>query len=57
MIHIVGGRYQSLVVEMGEYLIVVEAPQDDAHSRAVLDTLRQRFPTKPVRFVVNNALS
>ena len=53
MLHIVGGRYQSLAVEMGEYLIVVEAPQDDAHSRAVLDTLRQRFPTKPVRFVIN----
>ena len=53
VLHIVGGRYQSLAVEMGEYLIVVEAPQDDAHSRAVLDTLRQRFPTKPVRFVVN----
>ncbi len=53
VLHIVGGRYQSLVVEMGEYLIVVEAPQDDTHSRAVLDALQQRFPTKPVRFVVN----
>ena len=53
VMHIVGGRYQSLAVEMGEYLIVVEAPQDDTHSLAVLDTLRQRFPTKPVRFVVN----
>lgn len=53
VMHIVGGRYQSLAVEMGEYLIVVEAPQDDTHALAVLDTLRQRFPTKPVRFVVN----
>ena len=53
VMHIIGGRHQSLSVEMGEYLIVIEAPQDDSHSLAVLDTLRQRFPTKPVRFVVN----
>ena len=53
VMHIVGGRYQSLVIEMGEYLIVVEAPQDDRHSRKVLATLRRRFPTKSVRFVIN----
>ena len=53
VMQIVGGRFHSLAVEMGEYLIVVEAPEDDRHSRAVLDTLRTRFPTKQVRYVVN----
>ena len=53
VMQVVGGRSHSLAVEMGEYLIVVEAPEDDRHSRAVLDTLRTRFPTKQVRYVVN----
>lgn len=53
VVQILGGRYHSLAVEMGDYLIVVEAPQDDRHSLAVLDTLRNRFPTKPVRYVIN----
>ena len=53
VMQVVGGGSHSLAVEMGEYLIVVEAPEDDRHSRAVLDTLRTRFPTKQVRYVVN----
>ena len=53
VMHITGGSLQSLAIEMDDHLIVVEAPLDDAHSLAVLDVLRQRFPTKPVRVVVN----
>ena len=53
VMHITGGTLQSLAIEMDDHLIVVEAPLDDAHSLAVLNVLRQRFPTKPVRVVVN----
>ncbi len=53
VMHITGGSLQSLAIEMDDHLIVVEAPLDDAHSLAVLDVLGQRFPTKPVRVVVN----
>ncbi|MGH7754603.1 MAG: MBL fold metallo-hydrolase, partial [Gemmatimonadales bacterium] len=48
-----GGTHHSLVVDQGARLLVVEAPQTAARSRAVLDTLRSHFPNKPVGLVVN----
>jgi glyoxylase-like metal-dependent hydrolase (beta-lactamase superfamily II) len=48
-----GGTHFSLVVEQPDQLVVVEAPQTTARMRAVLDTLRGRFPSKPVGLVVN----
>jgi glyoxylase-like metal-dependent hydrolase (beta-lactamase superfamily II) len=48
-----GGSHHSLVVEQPDRLIVVEAPQTSRRSQAVLDTLRGRFPAKPVGMVVN----
>jgi len=47
-----GGSHHSLVVRQGNALVVVEAPQSSARSRAVLDTLRSRFPNVPIRTVV-----
>jgi len=48
-----GGTHHSLVVDQGTRLVVVEAPLGAARMDAVLDTLRARFPTKPVRLIVN----
>jgi glyoxylase-like metal-dependent hydrolase (beta-lactamase superfamily II) len=48
-----GGSHHSLVVDQGTRLVVVEAPQTAARTEAVLDTLRARFPGKPVGLVVN----
>jgi glyoxylase-like metal-dependent hydrolase (beta-lactamase superfamily II) len=48
-----GGSHHSLIVEQSDGLIVVEAPQTSRRSQAVLDTLRARFPAKPVAMVVN----
>jgi glyoxylase-like metal-dependent hydrolase (beta-lactamase superfamily II) len=48
-----GGTHFSLIVEQPTQLVVVEAPQTTARMRAVLDTLRGRFPGKPVGVVVN----
>jgi glyoxylase-like metal-dependent hydrolase (beta-lactamase superfamily II) len=48
-----GGSHHSLVVDQGRRVVVVEAPQGAARMDAVLDTLRARFPGKPVRLVVN----
>lgn len=47
-----GGSHHSLVVEQGSTLLVIEGPQSSARTRAVLDTLRSRFPSKPVYGVV-----
>jgi len=48
-----GGSHHSLVVEQGERLVVVEAPQSGTRFGAVLDTLRSRFPRLTVDPVVN----
>lgn len=48
-----GGTHHSLVVEQGSRLLVVELPQSRARGTAVLDTLRSRFPNRPVGSVVN----
>lgn len=48
-----GGSHHSLVAEQAQELIVVEGPQTSERSRVVLDTLRSRFPNKPVRLLVN----
>ncbi|MBI2536873.1 MAG: MBL fold metallo-hydrolase [Gemmatimonadetes bacterium] len=48
-----GGSHHSLVIEQPQQLVVVEGPQTTARSRAVLDTLRTRFPNKRVGVVVN----
>lgn len=47
-----GGSHFSLVVDQGARLLVVEAPLGAARFGAVLDTLRSRFPGKPVGLVV-----
>jgi glyoxylase-like metal-dependent hydrolase (beta-lactamase superfamily II) len=48
-----GGTHHSLVIEQGARLVVIEAPQSAARFRAVLDTLKARFPTRRVGLVVN----
>src|SRR5216117_427857 len=48
-----GGSHHSLVVDQGTRLVVVEAPLSAQRSEALLDTLRARFPTKPVGIVIN----
>ena len=47
-----GGSHHSLVIRQGDGLVVVEAPQSTARSKAVLDTLRSRFAGVPVKTLV-----
>jgi glyoxylase-like metal-dependent hydrolase (beta-lactamase superfamily II) len=48
-----GGSHHTLVVDQGARLLLVEAPLSALRMEAVLDTLRSRFPTKPVGLVIN----
>lgn len=47
-----GGSHHSLVIDQGQSLVVIEAPQSAARSNAVLDTLQKRLPGRPVSAVV-----
>jgi len=48
-----GGTHHSLIVDQGTRLLVVEAPLSALRMEAMLDTLRSRFPGKPVGLVIN----
>lgn len=48
-----GGSHHSLVIDQGGQLVVVEAPQNAQRTLAVLDTIKARFPGKPIGMIVN----
>ena len=50
----IGGNYQSLAVDMGDHVLVVESGQSDARGLAVMAAAKQAVPGKPIRFVVNS---
>jgi len=48
-----GQSHHSLLVEFDEFLVLVEAPQHDARTLAVIEKARELNPDKPIRYVVN----
>jgi glyoxylase-like metal-dependent hydrolase (beta-lactamase superfamily II) len=50
--HVTGGTHNSLLVEMSDHLIVVDAPVTDAQSMWLVNAAKARFPNKPIRWVV-----
>jgi glyoxylase-like metal-dependent hydrolase (beta-lactamase superfamily II) len=52
VVHVAGGTHHSLVVEMDDHLVVVEAPLYEERTQAVLAGLARRWPEKPVRIVI-----
>jgi glyoxylase-like metal-dependent hydrolase (beta-lactamase superfamily II) len=49
-----GGSHNSVVIEMADHLVLVEAPLNDARTLAVMEQVRTLAPGKPIRFVVNS---
>jgi glyoxylase-like metal-dependent hydrolase (beta-lactamase superfamily II) len=47
------GDYQSLIVELKDYVVVLEAPQSEQRGLALLSEATRLFPSKRVRYVVN----
>ncbi len=48
-----GGSHHSILVEFRDFLAVVEAPQNEARSLAVLEAAKRLVPGKHVQYVVN----
>jgi glyoxylase-like metal-dependent hydrolase (beta-lactamase superfamily II) len=47
------GGYVSLAVEFKDYVVVVEAGQNEARGLAVMQEVRRRVPQKRIKYVVN----
>lgn len=51
--HLRGGSHHSLLIDQADHLIIVEAPQNEARSMAVIAKAKELVPNKPIRFLVN----
>ena len=48
-----GGSHNSVLIEMKDYLIVIEAPLDDVRSSTVMGEVKKLVSGKPVKYLVN----
>ena len=48
-----GGTHNSVLVEFKDFVTVVEAPQNEARSLAVIEEVSRLAPNKPIKYVVN----
>src|SRR5215471_12161132 len=51
--YLTGGTHHSVLVEMADHLVVIDGPQDDARSTALIAEVKKIVPDKPIKFVVN----
>jgi glyoxylase-like metal-dependent hydrolase (beta-lactamase superfamily II) len=52
--YLAGGTHRSVLVEMKDYLVVVEGPQNDDRAVAVIEEVKRLVPNKPIKYVVNS---
>jgi glyoxylase-like metal-dependent hydrolase (beta-lactamase superfamily II) len=50
--HVLGTSHNNVVIEMRDHLVVVEAPLYEERSLDVIKGIKQRFPGKPIRYIV-----
>jgi glyoxylase-like metal-dependent hydrolase (beta-lactamase superfamily II) len=50
---IIPARYSALAVDLGEYIVLIESPQNEARATEVIAEAHRLIPGKPIRYVVN----
>ena len=48
-----GGSHHSLAIDRSDHIVVVEAPQNEARSSAVIAKVKETIPNKPIRYIIN----
>jgi glyoxylase-like metal-dependent hydrolase (beta-lactamase superfamily II) len=51
--HLTGGSHHSVAVEFSDFVAVVEAPQTEQRSLAVIAEVKRLFPSKRIRYLIN----
>ena len=51
--YLTGQSHHSVAIELRDHMLLVEAPQNDARTLAVIERVRQLRPDKPLRAVIN----
>lgn len=53
-VYFLTGTHNSIAVGFHEYVVVIEAPLNEARSQAVIAEVNRLFPNLPIRYVVNS---
>jgi glyoxylase-like metal-dependent hydrolase (beta-lactamase superfamily II) len=48
-----GGSHHSLAIDQADHIVVVEGPQSEERSSAVIAKVKETIPNKPIRYVIN----
>ena len=48
-----GGTHHSVAIDQRDHIVVVEGPQNEARSLAVIAKVKETIPNKPIRYLVN----
>jgi glyoxylase-like metal-dependent hydrolase (beta-lactamase superfamily II) len=51
--YLIGGSHHSVAVEFKDHIVVIEGPQSEARSTAVIDEVKKTIPNKPIKYLVN----
>lgn len=49
-----GGSHHSIAIEQRDHIVLIEAPQNEARSLAVIAKAKEIIPDKPIRYLVNS---
>ena len=48
-----GGSHHSVAIDQKDHIVVVEGPQNEARSSAVIAKVKETIPNKPIKYLVN----
>ena len=52
-IYLITGGYRSVAVEMKDHVVLLEAPQSEMVTTAIIAEVKKAIPNKPIKYVVN----
>lgn len=52
--YLTGGSHHSMAVEFRDFTALIEAPQDERRTLAVIEAVYKAIPKKPIRYVINS---
>ncbi|ESS71264.1 beta-lactamase domain-containing protein [Methyloglobulus morosus KoM1] len=51
--YLTGGTHHSVAIEQKDHVVLVEAPQNEARSEAVIAKIRETIPNKAIKYLIN----
>ncbi len=48
-----GGSHHSVAIDQSDHIVVVEGPQNEERSNAVIAKVKETIPNKPIRYMIN----